>query len=134
MTTKTRMFVMIAVLLFCAVAAIGTAAFSWGSKRKPFTTESDNVNVQRAYAVARRMPEILEQIPCHCGCIREDGKGHRSNLDCFKTTHGEQCPMCVMAALTAERMIGAGKSVQDIKRYLNNVNGFQLVPQGHTGK
>lgn len=36
--------------------------------------------VRALYAFAARRPEILQYIPCYCGCERE---GHRSNEDCY---------------------------------------------------
>ena len=42
-------------------------------------------NVRAAYAVARSAPELLEQMPCYCGCFTT---GHTSNYDCFVDQHG----------------------------------------------
>jgi len=42
--------------------------------------------VQRSYQVARDIPEVLEYMPCYCGCYASSG--HRNNLDCFKDNHG----------------------------------------------
>ena len=42
--------------------------------------------VVRAYQVARDIPEVLEQMPCYCGCF--GSSGHRNNLDCFTDNHG----------------------------------------------
>ena len=36
--------------------------------------------VRAAYESAARQPEVLEQLPCYCGCRK---LGHRSNRDCF---------------------------------------------------
>ena len=36
--------------------------------------------VRAAYEFAARHPEVLENVPCFCGC---DKLGHRSNHDCF---------------------------------------------------
>jgi hypothetical protein len=36
--------------------------------------------VQEAYAYALEHPEVLQYVPCYCGC---DSAGHTSNLDCF---------------------------------------------------
>ena len=43
--------------------------------------------VQRAYQVAKEVPEVLEHMACYCGCYGTSG--HRNNLDCFKDSHGE---------------------------------------------
>jgi len=42
-------------------------------------------NVRAAYAAARSAPELLEQMPCYCGCFTT---GHTSNYDCFVDQHG----------------------------------------------
>jgi hypothetical protein len=36
--------------------------------------------VQAVYAFAARHPEVLQHVPCFCGCERQ---GHRGNDDCF---------------------------------------------------
>ena len=42
--------------------------------------------IAEAYQVARKAPELLEQMPCYCGCYQ--GNGHQSNLDCYIDRHG----------------------------------------------
>ncbi len=36
--------------------------------------------VQDTYAFAVAHPEVLESVPCYCGCV---SLGHASNRDCF---------------------------------------------------
>jgi len=36
--------------------------------------------VRQAYAYAARRGDVLQYMPCYCGCERQ---GHRSNRDCF---------------------------------------------------
>lgn len=43
--------------------------------------------VRRAYEIARANPELLENMPCYCGCYANSG--HTNNLDCFVDRHGE---------------------------------------------
>jgi hypothetical protein len=40
-----------------------------------------------AYQAAKDYPEVLEQMPCFCGCMLE-GINHKNNLFCFKDSHG----------------------------------------------
>ena len=42
--------------------------------------------VSRSYQVAKDIPEVLEHMPCYCGCYGT--AGHRNNLDCFTDNHG----------------------------------------------
>ncbi len=38
-----------------------------------------------AYQVAREVPELIEQMPCYCGCY--EGNEHQNNLDCYVDKH-----------------------------------------------
>ncbi len=46
----------------------------------PDFVQSAPANVQEAYRFAVANPDILEKMPCYCGC---GGVGHTSNLDCY---------------------------------------------------
>ena len=37
--------------------------------------------MRQAYVFAARNPDILDYVPCYCGCGQTDG--HLSNVDCF---------------------------------------------------
>lgn len=41
--------------------------------------------VREAYRIAREAPELLEHMPCYCGCYV--GNQHRNNLDCYVDRH-----------------------------------------------
>ena len=43
-------------------------------------------SVARAYQIAQEAPELLEKMPCYCGCYVNPG--HRNNLDCYTDRHG----------------------------------------------
>jgi hypothetical protein len=45
------------------------------------TTYSDSPEVLEAYQFAVAHPEVLNYMPCYCGCYEEDG--HTSNTNCF---------------------------------------------------
>lgn len=45
------------------------------------TTYSDSPKVLEAYQFAVAHPEVLNFMPCYCGCYEEDG--HTSNTNCF---------------------------------------------------
>ena len=45
-----------------------------------------------AYQTAKDIPEVLEQLPCFCGCM--SSFGHKNNLFCFKDQHGSGCTLC----------------------------------------
>ena len=88
------------------------------------------------YAYAARHPEVLQHIPCYCGCVRE---GHRGNLNCFVTgfradgapiwtDHSFSCPMCVHIAREAMLMSLQGLSVDRIRGEIDGHYGDQGTP------
>ena len=38
-----------------------------------------------AYQAAQDVPEVLEEMPCYCGCMEHEG--HKNNLFCFADRH-----------------------------------------------
>ena len=39
------------------------------------------------YRIAKEAPELLEQMPCYCGCY--GSVDHRNNLDCYVDRHAD---------------------------------------------
>ncbi len=68
---------------------------------------------RRAYEVAARHPALLAQLHCYCGCER-DGMMHNL-LDCYRTSHGSQCPVCMGEALEAARLARQGVPIEQIR-------------------
>lgn len=69
--------------------------------------------IAEGYRIAKERAELLEQMPCYCGCYMTHG--HQNSLDCFRDHHGETCEMCVSIAIRAEELAKRGYSVEDIK-------------------
>lgn len=78
---------------------------------------------QAAYEFAARHPEVLQYVPCFCGCERG---GHGGNHDCFvrsrdangKVTwdsHGYGCAICIDVAYSAMQMFNSGASAAQIR-------------------
>jgi hypothetical protein len=51
----------------------------------PAELRSAPANVQEAYRFAIANKELLEQIPCFCGCVAES---HKSNYNCYVAEDG----------------------------------------------
>ena len=80
--------------------------------------------VTAAYEFAARNPDILEYVPCFCGC---DSAGHTGNADCFVQSrnedgsvqswepHGMACLVCIDVARDAMQLHASGGSVRDIR-------------------
>jgi hypothetical protein len=72
---------------------------------------------REAYQVALDIPEVLEQLPCFCGCMKSFG--HKNNLFCFKDQHGSGCEICQDIALDARKMHDQGLSIAQIQSNIN---------------
>ena len=80
--------------------------------------------VRDAYTFAARHPDILEFVPCFCGC---ETAGHEANADCFVQsrnvdgsvkdwdTHGMGCAVCIDVARDSAQLRRSGASVRDVR-------------------
>ncbi len=80
--------------------------------------------VRDAYIFAAQRPDILEYVPCFCGC---ETAGHTRNADCFVAsrnedgsvrewdTHGMACTICIDVARDAMQLSASGASTDDIR-------------------
>ncbi len=122
---------LIAVFLLTACAPKTTSSMA-GMKMAPMTAMPMDViqsakSVQTAYQFAVANPDVLKHIPCYCGC---GSAGHTSNYACYvknddggKITydlHATGCSICVDITQDTMRMMGEGKSLQEIKASIDN--------------
>ena len=91
---------------------------------------------QAAYAFALARPDVLQWLPCYCGCA---GMGHRSNLDCFfqrrevKGTyayeqHASYCDICTRTANLADGMLREGRTMVQIRAAVDSTFGGGTAP------
>jgi hypothetical protein len=73
----------------------------------------DNPVVKNAYASAAKVKKVLYQQPCYCHCDR--AHGHGSLLDCFTSTHGSMCNICMGEALYSYEQTRKGKTPAQIR-------------------
>jgi hypothetical protein len=105
------------------------------SDQLPSFLNHHSKEVALAYQVAASMPDVLEYIPCYCGC--GESAGHRSNRDCFIdefgsdgsvvwNDHGSRCGVCIEIAVISARMKQQGKTTREIRAYVDETykNGY----------
>ena len=85
--------------------------------------------IRDAYTFAAQRPDVLEYVPCFCGC---ETAGHKRNADCFVAsrnpdgsvrewdTHGMACTICIDVARDAMRLRASGASTDDIRSAVDN--------------
>jgi hypothetical protein len=84
-------------------------------------------NTQMAYRFAADRPDVMRWMVCYCGC--GEHSGHKSALNCFINgdgdwdEHGADCEMCVNIALDARAMTAEGRSLKDIRAYIDGKYG-----------
>jgi Protein of unknown function with PCYCGC motif len=76
-------------------------------------SQFSNVVVQNAYTLAARVKKVLYQQPCYCHCDRS--QGHKSLLDCFASTHGSGCGVCMREAVYSYEQSKKGKTAAQIR-------------------
>jgi Protein of unknown function with PCYCGC motif len=70
--------------------------------------------VMRSYEIAAKIPAVLAQEPCYCGC--DHHFGHRSLLDCHTSDHTAGCAVCVKETFLAYELHKQGKTPAEIRQ------------------
>lgn len=89
----------------------------------PAEVQAAPVSVQTAYQFATANPDLMQKIPCYCGC---GDIGHTSNYSCYVSgvdakgaitfdNHALGCSICVDITQDVMRMSKDGKSPGDIR-------------------
>lgn len=98
------------------------------SKVLPKFLDTQSEDIRLVYEVAGQATEILEWIPCYCGC--GESVGHQSNLNCFIAEtredgsivwddHGTRCLVCLEIAVESVKMHQDGKSLKEIREAID---------------
>src|SRR5262245_33280860 len=121
-------------------AAAGTVKVMQGAPAGPlpplpevtFTPVRPMPVIQQVYEFAARHPEVLQYVPCYCGCERN---GHNGNHDCFVKSratngrivewdaHGLGCAICLEVGRRAMNLYAEKKSVVEIRNTIDREFG-----------
>lgn len=131
-TNKLLLPALVAVLLTTAISACSAKSQSTELHMMPLgempaEVQSAPMSVQAAYQFNAANPDIMQDIPCYCGC---DDIGHTSNYDCYVSdvdasgkitfdNHALGCSICVDITQDVMRMLRDGKSPQDARAYID---------------
>jgi hypothetical protein len=93
----------------------------------PAEVQDSPTVVRQAYQFAVANPDVMRRIPCYCGC---GPIGHTSNYSCYVSrvddqghvtfdTHALGCSICVDITQDTMRLLQQGKSVDEIRAYVD---------------
>ena len=93
----------------------------------PSDVQTAPVPVRESYQFAAANPEVLQELPCYCGC---GAMGHGSNYDCYVAgvdstgalkydPHALGCSICVDITQDTIRLLREGKTVPEIRAYVD---------------
>lgn len=93
----------------------------------PTEVQESPTVVRQAYQFAVANPDVMRRIPCYCGC---GPIGHTSNYSCYVSrvddqghvtfdTHALGCSICVDITQDTMRLLQQGKSVDEIRAYVD---------------
>ena len=126
-------------MLVLLIASVLLAACSGGSEEEatdfkmasmdemPAKVQEAPLTVQQAYQFAVANPDLIQHIPCYCGC---GAMGHTSNYSCYIAgenpdgslvydEHALGCSICVDITQDAMRLQKEGKAVAEIRKYID---------------
>lgn len=100
-------------------------------EQMPAEVQSAPQAVREAYQFAAANPDVMKQIPCYCGC---GDIGHTSNYACYVShvdergvitfdNHALGCSICVDITRDTMRLLKEGKSVPEIRAYIDATYG-----------
>jgi hypothetical protein len=136
MFSKANKFIFLLIVLTLVGTAISACSTSSSSEvhlvmtsldQMPMDVQSAPAAVQEAYQFNTANPDIMQEIPCYCGC---GDIGHTSNYDCYVSdvdasgkitfdNHALGCSICVDITQDVMRMLRDGKSPQDARAYID---------------
>lgn len=132
---KLRKFLFLFFIVILSIPVISACSARNGSSdlhmlpldKMPAEVQSAPVSVQQAYQFASANPDVMQHIPCYCGC---GNIGHTSNYSCYVQSadtkgnltfdnHALGCSLCVNITQDAMRLLKEGKTVPQIKAYVD---------------
>lgn len=116
--------VLVLAILFFAYFLGGEKASPEAAKKLPDYAKASR-SIALAYAYAYENPEILEKIPCYCGCYApvamHGGFEHKNNKNCFLkddgswVKHGSECDVCIYIALDVKNWLKEGMGIKQVR-------------------
>jgi Protein of unknown function with PCYCGC motif len=100
-----------------------------GVSSLPSFLDNKSDELKKIYASAANHQELLENIPCYCGC--GEAANHKNNYDCFIyenkdngavvwDDHATRCGVCLEIAAESMLLYNEGKTIKEIRDYIDH--------------
>ena len=136
MFSKANKFIFLVIIVALVGTTISACSTSSSSEvhlamspldQMPMDVQSAPVAVQEAYQFNVANPDIMQDIPCYCGC---GDIGHTSNYDCYVSdvdangeiifdNHALGCSICVDISQDTMRLLRDGQTVAQVRDYVD---------------
>lgn len=113
-------------LFIVALGCIGTTQKQNTDIKFPDYVYTDALALN-AYTYATQHPDVLEQIPCYCGCGGHSG--HRFLRDCFikddwtYDEHARYCDVCIGETMKVQSYLAEGKTLKETRTLIDREYG-----------
>ena len=118
---------LVTILPACSTAAQASNLHMMPMDKLPAEVQAAPASVRTAYQFAAANPDVMQKIPCYCGC---GNIGHTSNYACYVSdaepsgaftydNHALGCSICVDITQDVMRLLKDGKSVPEIRTYVD---------------
>ncbi|OXM87365.1 PCYCGC motif-containing (lipo)protein [Paenibacillus rigui] len=95
----------------------------------PSFLDKKDPQMKQIYQLAASHADLLQWIPCYCGC--GESAGHQSNQNCFVKEirqdgsvvwddHGTRCNVCLEIAVYSVKMKQEGKTDKEIRSFIDS--------------
>ena len=74
--------------------------------------------MKMGYESAQKHPEVIKKLFCYCGC--DKAENHESLMDCYVSTHGAYCEICLEEAIKADEMCTKKKGIREIQKAVDD--------------
>lgn len=74
----------------------------------------------QTYQWAAEIPQVFDQLYCHCMCKENPRFKHKNLLTCYTDEHASKCAICLKEGVMAHKMTKDGKSPNKIREAIDS--------------
>ncbi|MBX9567494.1 MAG: PCYCGC domain-containing protein [Candidatus Obscuribacterales bacterium] len=103
------------VLLFLQPVTASSDSDKTANVQKPvLSPDKFPYPMKMGYESAQKHPEVIRKLFCYCGC--DKAENHESLMDCYVSTHGAYCEICLEEAIKADELCSKKRTIREIQK------------------